>query len=477
MSNIGFLPFSQPPAGGLGANSRGRRNFQDSQLNTLTVSDKTILNCLAINTDKLKCIDVLEMTGTAVFGGNVIFNGPVAFSGAITGALNLCNIACSANFLLTAQGSVIIDAPNSFAAINAGASSSFIIEGEDDVDPVVLSLLNTNGGMNDSQINVHSYKDSSGGGETVLNLRSEQTNTATGGEALLNIITNHTGGDASDNSTIRITSHSASGLATINLSSDDTIIANAGGTLTLHSENSSGSVANVTIQADHNGGAIGDNAVISLESSVSAGAGTASIKLESDNEISLNASSSATTAIFNSGGIGLSANSGGIGLAASGTYFLTGAADSTVGVTGAGTNLTVSCAGAGTSQLLLSSAGTGAASLASSAVQLSTVTGGIGLNSAVGYFITGAADSTVQTTGTADILITGAADVLLTSGNDITLTPDATGGTIQIGGAGGPTGNLLGFFGGGASTQASDPGAGVTAAQLRVILQSYGLIA
>ena len=141
MSNIGFLPFSQPPAGGLGANSRGRRNFQDAQLNTLTVSDKTILNCVAINTDRLKCIDVLEMTGRAVFNGDVTFFAPVSF---LDGSITLCDIDCPTDFTLTAGDDVSITAGATTAGgdVNITASNDINLTVSHDNGDI---MINTDG--------------------------------------------------------------------------------------------------------------------------------------------------------------------------------------------------------------------------------------------------------------------------------------------------------------------------------------------
>ena len=93
----------------LGPNARGAHLQKDAQLNTLTVSDKTILNCVAINTDRLKCIDVLEMTGRAVFNGDVTFLGPVFF---LDGTITLCSVNCPTDFTLTAGNDIIEQAGN-----------------------------------------------------------------------------------------------------------------------------------------------------------------------------------------------------------------------------------------------------------------------------------------------------------------------------------------------------------------------------
>jgi hypothetical protein len=291
--------FLQTPTQLFGANTSGRRNLLDLGLSTLTVSDKAILNCVAINTDKLKCVDVLEMTGTAVFGGNVIFNGPVQFVGPVIGTLNVCTIFCPGDFLLTAagtspaacaidllalQGDIFIETNDGDIYVRprgtTGSRGAFFIESErtstlmvDAAQVTTQSLVvqSVNTGTGNTLLELSANKTVAGGIATV-DLLSRSSALATGAASVMNITASHTGTAVTDDATLNISSTvNTGGLGTASLAlvSTDIISLNAAGntntppTIHIRADGAAALLSTISIQND-NGTGFGANPAISI---------------------------------------------------------------------------------------------------------------------------------------------------------------------------------------------------------------------
>ena len=211
----------------LGANARGAHLQLDAQLNTLTVSDKTILNCVAINTDRLKCIDVLEMTGRAVFNGDVTFFGPVSF---LDGSITLCDIICPTDFTLTAGGN--ISTTSGLATfIDSATTSGFRLSASSAIEETLL-LTATNVAAGNATILVDASKTLAGGNSQLI-LQSTSAAATTG------------------NSTVNINATQAgAGTATIALASSDDITLTAAGDVTsaIHLLVNGGTAAAIDLQ-------------------------------------------------------------------------------------------------------------------------------------------------------------------------------------------------------------------------------------
>lgn len=299
--------FLQTPTQLFGANTSGRRNLLDLGLSTLTVSDKAILNCLAINTDKLKCVDVLEMTGTAVFGGNVIFNGPVVFNGPVAfldGAVTICDIDCPTNFTLTAG---VVDDPS---AILIDSRGSIRLDADDSAGTSANGLLAVQSNALNFAVFHTGATSPSTDDELVLGLQS-----ATGQDFVISHY------DGSSTTVDLVISQPNTG---------------AGNALVLQSAGTGQSAITMTAAAGGLNARMGLNSIVDVS-----GVGQTLILNTAD------ATSAATQTIVSSAGTGvataagggavaLNTATGGISVTSATNYFISGLTDSTVQAVGTG---------------------------------------------------------------------------------------------------------------------------------------------
>ena len=93
-----------------GPTSWGIKSQVDSQLNTLTVSDKAIINCVALTADRIRCV-------------NLFLDSLIIPNITVSGILNACSINCDTTMQITAGTGITATTVAGDIALTATAGS------------------------------------------------------------------------------------------------------------------------------------------------------------------------------------------------------------------------------------------------------------------------------------------------------------------------------------------------------------------
>ena len=90
-----------------GPTSWGIKSQVDSQLNTLTVSDKAVINCVALTADRIRC-------------NNLFLDSLIIPNITVSGILNACSINCDTTMQITAGAAITLAAVTDISLTAAG---------------------------------------------------------------------------------------------------------------------------------------------------------------------------------------------------------------------------------------------------------------------------------------------------------------------------------------------------------------------